>query len=159
MKHHGCMCTYMYMYTSIKILHKFTCMYMYLYVVKVTVQFERCFRLMEHISVISCRNPRNLYITEKLIKFSKSLFYFLFGNLKYKIKRMNALFSDLCFPFPEFQVRRVAFDGTNYYIFIFDTVYSPKPCQRFLKGHFVCILQQKPRNSTFVIETVGVLSC
>ena len=43
---------------------------------KVTVQFERCFRLMEHISVISCRNPINLYITEKLIKFSKSLFNF-----------------------------------------------------------------------------------
>ena len=43
---------------------------------QVTVQFERCFRLMEHISVISCRNPINLYITEKLIKFSKSLFYF-----------------------------------------------------------------------------------
>ena len=42
---------------------------------KVTVQFERCFRLMEHISVISCRNPINLYITEKLIEFSKSLFY------------------------------------------------------------------------------------
>ena len=33
--------------------------------VKGTVQFERCFRLMEHISVISCRNPINLYITEK----------------------------------------------------------------------------------------------
>ena len=43
---------------------------------KVTVQFERGFRLMEHISVISWRNPVNLYITEKLIKFSKSLFYF-----------------------------------------------------------------------------------
>ena len=43
---------------------------------KVTVQFERCFRLMEHISVISCRNPINPYITEKLIKFSKSLFNF-----------------------------------------------------------------------------------
>ena len=43
---------------------------------KVTVQFERCFRLMEHISVSSCRNPINLYITEKLIKFSKSLFNF-----------------------------------------------------------------------------------
>ena len=41
--------------------------------VKVTVQFELCFRLMEHISVISFRNPINLYITEKLIKFSKSL--------------------------------------------------------------------------------------
>ena len=38
---------------------------------KVAVQFERCFRLMEHISVISCRNPINLYITEKLIKLSK----------------------------------------------------------------------------------------
>ena len=37
--------------------------------VKVTVQFERCFRLMEHISGISCRNPINLhiYIIEKLI--------------------------------------------------------------------------------------------
>ena len=64
---------------------------------KVTVQFERCFRLMEHISVSSCHNPNiiiyllilrvlhvqmltrspiNLYITEKLIKFSKSLFNF-----------------------------------------------------------------------------------
>ena len=41
----------------------------------VTVQFERCFRLMEHISVISWCNPINLYITEKLIKLSKSLFY------------------------------------------------------------------------------------
>ena len=41
---------------------------------KVTVQFERCFRLMKHISVISCRNPINLYITEKHIRFSKSLF-------------------------------------------------------------------------------------
>ena len=44
--------------------------------VKVTVQFERCFWLKEHISVISWRNPINLYITEKLIKFSKSLFNF-----------------------------------------------------------------------------------
>ena len=43
---------------------------------KVAVQFEQCFRLMEHISVVSCCNPRNLYITEKLNKFSKSLFYF-----------------------------------------------------------------------------------
>ena len=68
------------------------------------------------------------------------------------------MFSDLCFPFPEFQVGRVAFDGTNYYIFIFFTVYSPKRCQRFLKDCFACILQPKPRNSTFVIESVGVLS-
>ena len=37
---------------------------------KVTVQFERFFRLMEHISVISLRNTINLYIAEKLIKFS-----------------------------------------------------------------------------------------
>ena len=43
---------------------------------KVTVQFEWCFQLMEHISVISCHNPINLFITEKLIKFSKSLFHF-----------------------------------------------------------------------------------
>ena len=46
------------------------------------------------------------------------------------------MFSDLCFPFPEFQVGRVAFDGTNYYIFIFDTICCPKPCQRFLRVIF-----------------------
>ena len=125
--------------------------------IKVTVQFERCFRLMEHISVILCRNPRNLYITEKLIKFSKSLFY-LYLVISTKKKKANALFSDLCFPFPEFQVGRVAFDGTNYDIFVFDTICSLKPCQRFLKDRFVCILQTKPRNSTFVIESAGVLS-
>ena len=45
-------------------------------ILKVTVLFERCFRLMEHISVILCRNPINLYITEKLVKSSKTLFYF-----------------------------------------------------------------------------------
>ena len=71
---------------------------------------------------------------------------------------MNALFSDLCFPFPEFQVGGVAFVSINYDIFIFDTICSPKPCQRFLKDRFVCILQPKPRNSTFVIESGGVLS-
>ena len=73
---------------------------------------------------------------------------------------MNALFSDFCFPLiPEFQIGHVAFAGTNYYyIFIFDTIRSPKPCQHFLKGHFVCILQTKPQNSTFIIESGGVLS-
>ena len=120
--------------------------------VKITVQFERCFRLMEHISVISCRNPINLYITEKLIKFSKSLFNFYLAISNRK-RRSNNLFFDLCFPFSEFQVGRVAFDGTNYYIFIFDTICSLKPCQRFLKSRFVCILQSKPRNNTFVIES------
>ena len=125
--------------------------------VKVTVQFERCFRLMEHISVISCRNPINLHITGKLIKFSKSLFNF-YLVIQIKKRERTPCFSTFVFPFPEFQVGRVAFDGTNYYIFIFDTVYSPKLCQRFLKGCFVCILQPKPRNSTFVIENVGVLS-
>ena len=49
--------------------------------------------------------------------------------------------------------RNVAFDGTNYYIFIFDTIHSPKPCQRVLKDRFVCILHPKPRNRTFVIKT------
>ena len=46
---------------------------------KVTVQFEWCFRLMKH---ISCRNPINPNITEKLIKFSKSLFnlYLVISN-------------------------------------------------------------------------------
>ena len=71
---------------------------------------------------------------------------------------MNALFSNLCFPFPEFQVGRVAFDGTNYYIIIFDTVRSPKLCQNFLKGCFVCNLQLKPGNNTFIIKSSGVLS-
>ena len=52
----------------------------------------------------------------------------------------------------------VAFGGTNFYIFIIDTIRSPKPCQRFLKDHFVCILQPKLRNSTFVIESCGFLS-
>ena len=37
------------------------------------------------------------------------------------------MFFDLCFPFLEFQVGRVAFDNINYYIFIFDTVRSSKP--------------------------------
>ena len=30
-------------------------------------------------------------------------------------------FPKLCFPFPKFQVGRVVFDSTNYYIFILDT--------------------------------------
>ena len=124
--------------------------------IKVTVQFERCFPSMEHISVISWRNPINLYITEKLIKFSKSPFYFYL--LISKNRENGHLVSDLCFPFPEFQVGRVAFDCTNYYMFILDTVYSPKPCQRFLKDRFVCNLQPKSRNSTFVMESGGVLS-
>ena len=67
------------------------------------------------------------------------------------------MFSDLCFPFPEFQVEQVTFDGTSYYIFIFDTIGSPIPCQRFLKDRFVCILQPKPRNSTFVIENGRII--
>ena len=57
---------------------------------------------------------------------------------------MNALFSNLCFPFPEFQVGSVAFDGTNYYIFIFDNVYSPKLCQCFLKAALFAFYSQNP---------------
>ena len=71
---------------------------------------------------------------------------------------MNALFSDLCFPFPEFQVGHVAFDGISYYIFIFDSIRSPKLCQCFLKDHFVCILQPNTQNSTFVIKSGRVIS-
>ena len=122
--------------------------------IKVTVQFERCFRIMKDISLISWRNSINLYITEKPIKFSKSLIYFYLVILNKK-KRTNALFPDLCFPL----VGRAPFDGTNYYIFVFDTVYSPKLCQRLLKGLFIRILQPKPRNSIFGIESGGVLSC
>ena len=89
----------------------------------------------------------NLYITEKLTVFnSLKCCLVLFGNFKY-IKRTNVLFSNLCVPFREFQVGRVGFDGFNYYIFIL-TLFarSPKPCQRFMKGRFVCVLQPKPRN-------------
>ena len=50
---------------------------------------------MEHISVI--------YITEKIIKVSKS------------------------------HVKRVVFDGTNYYIFIFDAICSPKTVSAFFE--------------------------
>ena len=67
-------------------------------------------------------------------------------------------FPTFVFPFRSSKSDVFAFEGTNYYICIFDTVYSPKLCQRFQKGRFVCILQPKPRNSTFVIESVGVLS-
>ena len=49
-------------------------------ILKVTVQIERCFRLMEHIAVISWHNPINLYITKKLMKLSKSLLYFYLEN-------------------------------------------------------------------------------
>ena len=69
---------------------------------------------------------------------------------------MEALCSDLCSPFPKFQVGRVAFDGTIYYIFIFDTFHSPNRVSIFDRP--LCILQPKPRNSTFVIESGGVLS-
>ena len=37
------------------------------------------------------------------------------------------------------------------------SVRSPKSRQRFQKGRFLFILQPKPRNSTFVIESGGVL--
>ena len=63
--------------------------------VKIIVQFERCFRLMEHISVISCRNPINLYITEKLIKLTKSLFnFYLVVQINNENKRL--VFRPLC---------------------------------------------------------------
>ena len=39
----------------------------YRHPIKVTVQFEWCFQLMVHISVISRRDPTNLYITENLL--------------------------------------------------------------------------------------------
>ena len=44
---------------------------------KVTVQFERCFRLMEHISVISLRNLLNLYIIEGPNKLFESFNFYL----------------------------------------------------------------------------------
>ena len=71
---------------------------------------------------ISWCNPINLYVTERLNKFSKLLFSFYL--VISKKGRTNALFSDVCVPFPEFQVGRVTFDGTNYYIFIFDTIFA-----------------------------------
>ena len=81
---------------------------------KVTVQFERCFRLMEHISFISRRNPINLFITEKLIKFSKSLFNFclvISNILRERTPRFQPLLE----------------------IFVFDTIHSPKLCQGFFE--------------------------
>ena len=72
-------------------------------------------------------------------------------------EKERLVFRPLC-SLSEFQVGRVSYDDTNYYIFIVDTIRSPKPCQPFLKGRFVCILQPKLRNSTFVIESGGVLS-
>ena len=58
--------------------------------IKVTVQFEQCFLLMEYISVISCRNPINLYILENLIKFSKSRFnfYLVILNVNKELERL-----------------------------------------------------------------------
>ena len=70
-----------------------------LWLVKVTVQFERCFRLMEYISVISCRNPINLNIIEKLIKFSKSLFNLYLATSNKKGERTP------CFPTFVFPLR------------------------------------------------------
>ena len=64
---------------------------------KVTVQFERCFWLMEHISVISCRNSINQNITEKLIKFSKLLYncYLVILN---KQRERTPCFTTFVFP-------------------------------------------------------------
>ena len=104
------------------------------------------------------RNHSLLKLKNMFVSYPKlGVAEFSFGNFK-NIKRTNNLFSNLCFPFPEFQVGRVAFNGINYYIFIIDTSCSPKPCQRFLKDRFVFILQTKLRNSTYVIEGASVLS-
>ena len=43
------------------------------------------------------------------------------------MKKTIALFFDFCFHFPEFQVKRVESDGTNYYVCIFNTISSAKP--------------------------------
>ena len=45
---------------------------------------------------------------------------------------MNALFTVLCVPFLHFQVVRVVYHGTNYYIFIFDTL-QPKTVSAFFE--------------------------
>ena len=66
---------------------------------KVTVQFERCFQLMEHISVISWRNPINLYITEEPIKFSISLCNFYLLCSKKEKKERTPCFPNFVFPF------------------------------------------------------------
>ena len=54
--------------------------------------------LMEHISVISCRNSINLFITEKLIKFSKSFFCF-YLIIENKYRERTPCFPTFVFPF------------------------------------------------------------
>ena len=53
---------------------------------------------MEHISVILCRNPINLYIIEKLTKFFKSMFsfYLVISN---KQRERTPCFPTFVFPF------------------------------------------------------------
>ena len=103
------------------------------------------------ISVISWRNPINLYITVKLIKFFKSLFNFIWY---FQINKENEHLVFLpFFPSQEFQLGRVAFNGANYYIFIFDPICSPV-FERQLCLYFTA----KTRYSTFVIESGRVLS-
>ena len=123
---------------------------------KVTVQFERCFRLMEHISVISRRNPINLFITEKLIKFSKSLFNFclVISNI---LRERTPRFPTFVFPFRSSKSDALRLMG-QVITFSYLTLFIVQNCVSvFLKNRFVGILQPKPRNSTFVIESGEVI--
>ena len=110
---------------------------------KVTVQFERCFRLMEHISVISWRNSINLSITEKLIKFSKSLFCFYLVIFQINKENKHLVFRPL-FALSGVQVEHVVFDSINYYIFIFDTVTVQNCVSVFWKAALFVIYSQNP---------------
>ena len=123
------------------------------WILKVTVQFERCFLLIEYISDILCRNPINLYITEKLIKFSKSLFnlYLVISN-----KENERLISRPLFSLSGFPSRTCCVWWHQLLHFVFDTICSPKPCQAFFERPLSCILQPKPRNSTFGIKSSEV---
>ena len=76
---------------------------------------------MEHISVISCRNPVNLYITVKLIKFSKSLLNFYLVILN-KLREQKPCFPTFVFPLRSSKSEVLYLMAPIITVFIFDTI-------------------------------------
>ena len=106
---------------------------------------------------LGCGNPINLYITEKLTKFTKSLFYF-FLVISNKERERTPCFPTFVFPFrsSKSDVLHLMAPIITFSYFSLFTVQNR--VSFFFKDRFVCILQLKPRNSTFAIKSVGVLS-